>query len=356
MMNRFATGGASFSVALWLTILAGLIFVMILVGGATRLTDSGLSITEWDPIMGAIPPLSDADWQEAFRLYRQIPEYRLVNAGMSMGEFQFIFWWEWAHRQLGRLIGVVALVPFVIFLVRRSLSRRLALRGGLIVALIGVQGAVGWWMVASGLSERVDVAPERLTVHLGLALAIFALTVLTAHEAWAGHDPTRAPAGWLRGVWLLVGLIFVQCLLGGLVAGSDAGRVFTDWPLMEGRWLPPVDWSPGPIALLHDQGLVQFMHRLGGYAVFLASAAFAFRAWQMNLTDGVTASAYALLVAVTVQALIGIATLIHAVPLSLGLLHQGGAAVVLAVAVHLAWRVGRSQARLFSSGLAPRGL
>ena len=343
--------------AIWLFSVAVLVLVMVVVGGVTRLTDSGLSITEWAPISGALPPLNEADWARAFEAYRQTTEYQQVNAGMSLQEFETIYWWEWVHRLLGRLIGVAFAIPFVILLVMREIPRRLIWRCLVLLALGGLQGLIGWWMVVSGRAGRVDVAPERLTTHLGMALLIFVGLVWTALEAANGEDYSRSPAGWSRGALGLLLLVFVQCLLGGLVAGNDAGRVFTDWPLMEGGFFPPVDWSLGAMAFLHDQGLVQFMHRLGGYAVFLAAGLFLYRAMRLRLSEGVPAAAIALMAAVFVQMLLGIFTLMTALNPWLAGFHQAGGVIVLGLATYLLWRVRRSQPRLFmSSGIASRGL
>lgn len=349
-MNRIHTPDRAPAVAIWLASVAALVFVMVVVGGITRLTGSGLSITEWQPIMGAVPPLNEADWAEAFAKYQAIPQYQQVNAGMTLDEFKGIFWWEWIHRQLGRLIGLAFALPFVAFLVLSMVPQRLIWRCALLLALGGLQGAIGWWMVSSGLSERVDVAPERLTVHLGLALAIFAGLIWTALEAAFGEEASRSPAGWSRGAALLLGLVYLQCLLGGLVAGAKAGLIYTDWPLMNGQVLPPVDWSAGGTAFLHDHALVQFNHRITAYVLFGAAVVYAVQAWRARLAEGLGASAYALAGVVTLQAVLGIATLMHAVPIGLGVLHQAGAAVVLGVATANLWMVRRSQPRLFRAG------
>lgn len=363
-MNRFSHPEQSRPAAIWLFLTAALVFAMVVVGGVTRLTGSGLSITEWRPIMGAIPPLSHAEWMEAFDKYRAIPQYQLVNAGMSLGEFQAIFWWEWLHRLLGRLIGVVFALPFFVFLACRwappvSWLSRLALPGRLIprcavlLALGGLQGLIGWWMVSSGLAERVTVAPERLAVHLGLAFLIFAGLIWTGLEAWFGPERSRSPGGWSRGAGLLLGLVMLQSLLGALVAGGHAGLVYTDWPLMNGRVLAPVDWSQGTAAFLHDQALTQFNHRIVAYVLLAATTIYAVQALRWRLAEGLGAAAVALAVVVWMQAILGVLTLVHAVPLTLGVLHQAGAAMVLAVATVNLWLVLRSQPRLFVSG--PRG-
>lgn len=355
-MKRLFGGDESRATAIWLWAVAALVFAMVVVGGVTRLTGSGLSITEWKPIMGALPPMNAADWAEAFEKYRTIPQYQQVNAGMTLGEFKGIFWWEWAHRFLGRLIGVAFAVPFAILLLMRRIPRRLIGRCVALLALGGLQGLVGWWMVSSGLSERVDVAPERLTVHLGLALLIFGGLIWTGLEAWNGEETSRSPSGWSWGAGLLLAAVFVQCLLGGLVAGAKAGFVYTDWPLMNGAFFPPVEWGAGALAFLHDQALVQFNHRIGAYVLLLAGTAYAVQAWRWRLAEGLGASAFVLAGALWLQAVLGVVTLIHAVPLWLGALHQAGAALVLAAATVNLWLVRRSQPRLFISGPRSRGL
>ena len=349
-MNRFAYRDQSRAVAIWLFTCAALVFVMVVIGGITRLTGSGLSITEWKPIMGAIPPLNAADWAEAFERYRAIPQYAQVNAGMSLSEFQGIFWWEWLHRLVGRLIGAAFALPFLVFLVLRRMPRRLIWRCVVLLALGGLQGLIGWWMVSSGLSERIDVAPERLVVHLGLALLIFAGLIWTGLEAWAGEEHSRPPAGWSRGAGVLLGAVFVQCLLGGLVAGAKAGLVYTDWPLMNGAVFPPTDWSRGALAFLHDQALVQFNHRIWAYGLLIGGTAYAVQAWRWRLAEGLGAAAFVVAGALWLQALLGVAALVNAVPIWLGGLHQAGAAIVLALAAANLWLVRRSQARLFVSG------
>jgi heme a synthase len=346
-MNRFSAWDRSRAVAIWLFCVAALVFAMVVVGGITRLTGSGLSITEWKPIMGAIPPMTEADWNAAFAQYREIPQYSQVNAGMSLGEFKGIFWWEWVHRQLGRLIGVAFALPFLAFMALRMMPRRLVLRSVVLLGLGGLQGLIGWWMVSSGLSARVDVAPERLTIHLGLAFLIFMGLIWTGLEAWFGEDRSRSPAGWSRFAAVVLGVVFIQCLLGGLVAGSKAGMVYTDWPLMNGMIMAPVNWGQGALAFLHDQALVQFNHRIMAYALLALTTVYAVQAIRAKLAQGAGASAWVLLILVWTQALLGIATLMHAVPLTLGVLHQAGAAVVLAAATVNLWLVLRSQPRMF---------
>lgn len=337
-------------VAIWLFLCAALVFAMVVVGGVTRLTGSGLSITEWKPIMGAIPPLSHDEWMMAFTKYKAIPQYELVNAGMTLSEFKGIFWWEWVHRLLGRMIGAVFALPFLFFVISKKMPQRLVWRSLVLLGLGGLQGLIGWWMVSSGLSERVTVAPERLMVHLGLALLIFAGLVWTALEAWAGKQYIRAPRGWSIGAGLLLSLVFIQCLLGALVAGSHAGMVYTDWPLMNGAVFPEVEWGQGAVAFLHDQALVQFNHRIVAYALLICVSIYAVNAWRWRLAEGGGGAAYALAISIWLQAGLGIATLMHAVPITLGVLHQAMAAVVLGLATLNLWLVRRSRPRIFNSG------
>ncbi len=355
-MKRLGGGDQSRSVAIWLWTAAVLVFAMVVVGGVTRLTGSGLSITEWKPIMGALPPMNHADWMDAFNKYKAIPQYQQINAGMSLAEFQGIFFWEWFHRLLGRLIGVVFALPLVVFLLMRRLPRRLIARCVILLGLGGLQGLIGWWMVTSGLSERVDVAPERLATHLGLALIIFMGLIWTGLEAWNGEEHSRSPEGWSRGAALLLGAVFFQCLLGGLVAGAKAGFVYTDWPLMNGGVFPPVEWGKGALAFLHDQALVQFNHRIWAYGLLIGGTAYAVQAWRWRVSEGLGAGAFAVAAALWLQAVLGVITLIHAVPLWLGALHQAGAALVLATATVNLWLVRRSQPRLFVSGPRVRSL
>jgi cytochrome c oxidase assembly protein subunit 15 len=360
-MKRFGGGDQSRAVAIWLFACAVLVFAMVVVGGVTRLTGSGLSITEWKPIMGALPPMSHADWMDAFDKYKAIPQYAQVNAGMSLGEFQGIFWWEWSHRVLGRLIGVAFFLPFLVFLLARlaparsvfaplAMPSRLIWRCALLLALGGLQGLIGWWMVSSGLAVRVDVAPERLATHLGLALIIFVGLIWTGLEAWNGQEHSRSPEGWSRAAALLFAAVFLQCLLGALVAGAKAGFVYTDWPMMNGAVLPPVEWERGAIAFLHDQGLVQFNHRVWAYVLLAFGTGYAVQAWRWRLAEGLGAGAFAVAGALWLQALLGVATLMNAVPLWLGALHQAGAVLVLTAATANLWLVRRSQPRRFGSG------
>jgi cytochrome c oxidase assembly protein subunit 15 len=314
----------------WLMVVAAMIVAMVVVGGATRLTGSGLSITEWQPIHGVLPPLNDAQWQEEFAKYQRIPEFRVVNPDMTLAAFKGIFWWEWAHRLLGRLIGAVVLLPLIAFWATGRIERALKPKLVAIFLLGGLQGAVGWWMVASGLSERTDVSQYRLAVHLTFACVILAYVVWVAR----GLAPTRwepAQAGVRRAAALIVALAFVQIFLGGLVAGLDAGLTFNTWPLMDGALVPSGLFvqSPAWLNLFENVATVQFDHRLGAYILFALALGHGLQARG----TAAAGSAARLAALVTAQAALGIAALVAVVPLTLALLHQIGAVVVLVVAV-----------------------
>lgn len=321
----------------WLLALGLMVYATILVGGATRLTDSGLSITEWAPIHGVLPPLSEAAWQAEFDKYRQTAEYRLQNAGMSMAEFRFIYWWEWGHRLLGRLIGFVAVAGLAVFLWRGWLTRSLKWKLIGLIALGGLQGAIGWWMVASGIGEttRVDVAPYRLATHFTLALVIIGII------AWLWMDlgpRARHPSSTAlrRTAYLLLGLITVQMASGALVAGLDAGRTYTDWPLMAGEAVPRnyLDPALGVRSLFEGREATQFNHRTLAYILLAVSLV---SLWLFRRSQ--EAPALALLTTlVIVQSAWGILTLLSAAPMSLALIHQGLGVIVFLAAVRLAWR------------------
>lgn len=321
----------------WLIVIGLMVYAMILIGGATRLTDSGLSITEWEPLKGALPPLCEAAWQAEFEKYKQTTEFQQVNFNMDMAEFQYIYWWEWGHRLFGRLIGLVAIGGFIWFAAKRWLNRKWTARLLGLIALGGLQGAIGWWMVASGIGEtsRVDVAPYRLMTHFGLALLIIAMT------AWfwfdLGKRPKALPAGH-RLAWALLVLISVQMLTGALVAGLDAGRTYTDWPLMNGELFPShyITGELGLRSLFEGRPATQFNHRILAYIIWGLALWAAWRHREKN---------YILLATlVTAQALWGILTLINAAPLALALMHQGLGVIVMLAAVRLVWLTQRPRA------------
>jgi len=326
----------------WLVSIAALIALMVLVGGATRLTESGLSIVEWKPVAGALPPLDQAQWTQAFEAYKRIPQYREINAGMSLGEFKTIFWWEFSHRLLGRVIGIAYLLPFLWFMWRGFLAADLRRRLWLIFGLGALQGAVGWWMVASGLSERVEVSQYRLATHLVLALLIFAAIVWTLRRL-AERPPSAASARLKITGWALVVLTFVQLYLGALVAGLRAGKIYNTWPYIDGTLIPSAARlffeTPWWRNLFDNTLTVQFEHRMTAYLLFVVAVLHAIDAIRSRAVTSVVNGALWLAAVVTLQATLGILTLLNQVPMDLALAHQAVAIAVLTLAVLQAERL-----------------
>ena len=326
----------------WLVTIALMIAAMVLVGGATRLTESGLSIVEWKPVSGTLPPLTQQQWTEAFDGYKAIPQYRELNAGMSLSDFKSIFWWEWSHRLLGRVIGAAFLLPFLWFLWRGAVSADLRLRLWLIFGLGALQGAVGWWMVASGLSARVEVSHYRLATHLVLALFIFAAIVWTLRRQVDGPLVAASARLKITAVVLLV-LTFVQLYLGALVAGLRAGKVYNTWPDIDGGLIPSAArlWFDRPWwRNLFDNTLtVQFEHRMVAYTLFVVAILHAADAIRSRAGVAAISGALWLAAAITLQATLGILTLLHQVPIPLALTHQAVAILVLTLAVCQAERL-----------------
>jgi heme a synthase len=320
----------------WLLAVAALIAIMVLVGGATRLTESGLSIVEWKPVTGALPPLSEAQWTQAFEGYKAIPQYRELNAGMSLSEFKTIFWWEWSHRLLGRVIGAVYLLPFLFFLWRGMLGAELKRRLWLIFGLGALQGAVGWWMVASGLTQRVEVSQYRLATHLVLALLIFAAIIWTLRRLTEQPRPAANARLKITGVALLA-LVFIQLYFGALVAGLRAGRVFNTWPDIDGSFIPSAARlffeHPWWRNLFDNTLTVQFEHRMTAYALLVLALLHAVDAAAARAGTAVVRGAWWLVAAIALQATLGILTLLHQVPIDLALIHQAVAIAVLTLAV-----------------------
>ncbi len=318
----------------WLYLVALLIFIMVIVGGATRLTDSGLSITEWKPLLGAIPPLNASDWQIAFEKYRLIPEYQLINKGMSLDEFKFIYWWEWGHRFLGRFIGLVVFFPLAFFWLSGRLESWMKPHLAFLFVLGGLQGFIGWWMVSSGLVERVDVSQYRLATHLTLACIIFAYTLWLARSlAVHSNEPVSKNISVLAPIFVLA--ILVQIFLGALVAGLDAGLAFNDWPTMDGTFIPGDMWilNPALINAFENPKTVQFIHRMSAYALIILALMQMLVAIKSTSGDTHKRRTIVLMVLTLTQAAIGVATLVLQVPLNWGLYHQGGALVVLGFAI-----------------------
>ncbi|MDQ2703605.1 MAG: COX15/CtaA family protein [Pseudomonadota bacterium] len=317
----------------WLYVILLMLVALVVVGGATRLTDSGLSITEWKPLHGVIPPLSEAEWQEEFDLYRQIPQYQQINKGMSLDEFKYIFWWEWAHRILARGVGFVFALPLLFFWATGRVERGLSPKLVGLLLLGGLQGAVGWWMVRSGLVERTDVSQYRLAMHLTLACVIF-VAIMVVARGLAPHTEAPADRGTQRFSGFLVLAVLIQTFLGGLVAGTNAGLSYNTWPLMDGAIIPGdlFVMSPAWVNFFENVKTVQFVHRVGAYALLLLAL------WHMIAAGrklrGTTHARRAVVLfhLVLVQAAIGIATLLLHMPLHWALLHQGFALVVLGFA------------------------
>ncbi len=338
----------------WLISIAVLIALMVLVGGATRLTELGLSIVEWEPVTGAVPPLNQEQWTQAFEAYKKIPQYRELNAGMSLGAFKTIFWWEWSHRLLGRVIGIVFLVPFLWFMWRGALAPDLRRRLWLIFGLGALQGAVGWWMVASGLSERVEVSQYRLATHLVLALLIFAGVVWTLRRL-AEPPPLAASARLRITSVLLVVVTFVQLYLGALVAGLRAGMVYNTWPDIDGGLIPSAARlffeTPWWRNLFDNTLTVQFEHRMTAYALLVLAALHALDALRSRADTEVVNGALWLTGMITFQATLGILTLLNRVPVDIALTHQATAIAVLTLAILQAERLARRPAEGAPQGL-----
>jgi cytochrome c oxidase assembly protein subunit 15 len=338
---------------------AALIVVTLVVGGATRLTESGLSIVEWRPVTGVVPPLDAAQWQTEFAKYRTIPQYRERNLGMSLDDFKTIYWWEWSHRLLARLVGAAFLLPLIWFMWRGDIEAGLRLRLWTIFGLGAALGAVGWWMVSSGLADRVNVSPYRLGFHLTLACIIYAMILWTAQQL-VPREPLSVPARIRMSAIGLLVLVLVQIYLGALVAGLRAGLIYNTWPLIDGGLLPEASrlllHEPRWRNFFENTLTVQFDHRMAGYALLLCALLHAGDVARSVRGGVVLAGALALAAAILLQAVLGILTLVHQVPLALALAHQAMAIVVLTVAVVHAQRLahrrvvdGREPAAVASS-------
>ncbi len=335
------------AVGIWLLVVAAMIAAMVLVGGLTRLTGSGLSITQWHPISGVIPPMSHAAWQAEFDNYKLIPQYKLENAGMTLAQFKGIFWWEWSHRLLGRLIGAVFLLPFLWFAWRGAIPRSGYRRMIGLFLLGGLQGLVGWWMVTSGIetSTRVSVSQYRLATHLGLALFLFAVILWTALEYLRPKQPGAKSAPQAMWAKIIAGGIYLQMLLGALVAGLHAGLIYNSWPSMDGRFGPenPFFNHPWWINFFQNPGLAQFDHRIGAYLIFFGAVALFWMARSLKGAQKITA--HALLGFVILQITLGILTLLNQVPIPLAALHQITAVALFTTAIWHAYEISGAKAR-----------
>ncbi|TAK51130.1 MAG: heme A synthase [Betaproteobacteria bacterium] len=335
-------------VAAWLLACAAMVFAIVVVGGITRLTHSGLSIVEWQPLVGALPPLSHADWETLFAKYRETPEFRLVNFDIDLAGFQRIFWWEWFHRLLGRLIGAVFLLPFLWFLLRGRLGRSLAWQLAGVFLLGALQGALGWYMVASGLVDDPRVSHFRLTAHLGVALAIFTAELWIALRLLVPAGRAGPPPGIGRSALAIVAVVFVMALSGGLVAGLRAGYAYNTFPLMNGHFVPPeiLMLEPWWKNFFYNMATVQFVHRGIAWLLLVLVPLLWWRALAAPLAPRQRLACHVLLAVLALQLTLGIATLLAAVPVSLGAAHQGGAVLLLAAAIWAAHELGAKTATL----------
>ncbi|WP_194095454.1 heme A synthase [Marivivens aquimaris] len=332
--------GARGAIRIWLMLIFALVAAMIVIGGLTRLTDSGLSITEWQPISGALPPMNEADWVTLFDKYKATPEYQLQNSGMSMIDFQFIFWWEWGHRLLGRVIGAVWAIGFLGFLVTRNIPTGWTKRLLLLGVLGGLQGAIGWWMVHSGLDStaqeigRTDVASYRLATHLGLAFVIFGFTawcifLLGRTESDLMQSRRNANKKLFSMSTGVLHFAFLQILIGALVAGIDAGRAFPTWPMMGDGFFPPDPFQLSPVwrNFFEDAGLVQFMHRMAGYLLFIFGIVVYLRA-RRSSNKYIRRAFTAMILMMLAQVVLGIVTALQSAHLHIAITHQIGAIVL----------------------------
>jgi cytochrome c oxidase assembly protein subunit 15 len=335
-------------IGIWLLVIAGMIALMVVIGGLTRLTGSGLSITEWHPVTGVVPPLSEADWESEFAKYRGTPQYDLINRDMGLERFKTIYWWEWTHRFVGRVIGFVFLLPFLYFAARRRIDRRLALRLGVLFALGAAQGALGWWMVKSGLEPmRVAVSQYRLAAHLGLAFLLFGYTLWIAFEMLGVRRSTHSSLGQMRWwAWLLTVLVFVQLLFGAFMAGLDAGLAFSDWPTYATKWIPPglFDLEPWWINHFENPALVHFQHRTLGYAIGVLAVLIYIAVRHVRADRPVRMAAIHIVLIVALQIVIGIATVVTQVPLWLAAVHQVMALALFGAALWLTYVLMRPRA------------
>jgi heme a synthase len=335
-----AAPNGSRPLALWLFIVTAFLVAMIVVGGGTRLTDSGLSITEWKPVTGAIPPLSETAWQAEFEKYQQIPEYRLQNRGMSMAEFKTIYRWEWGHRLLGRLIGFVVLIPMLGFAIKGQITRWLGRRLLLLLGFGAFQGALGWWMVSSGLGgldDRLDVSAYRLATHMGMALIILGFAFWTALDVRQGDRPAQTDKGFARIATGFMALVWIQAILGAFVAGTDGGFINNTWPMMDGGFLPEGYGRLSPFwrNFFETPAAAQFDHRMGAYLVLTCAVLMALAAWR-RANPAIKRASGLVLALVCAQVLLGIWTLLAVTPVPLGMAHQALGALVFLGTVRLA--------------------
>jgi heme a synthase len=331
---QIASFDARGAIRFWLIAVAGLIFLMVLIGGATRLTESGLSITQWKPVTGVLPPLSGAEWQVEFDRYKQIPQFAKLNPDMTVDGFKAIFWWEWAHRLLARVVGAAFILPALWFWWRGQLKGALGRQVAVATGLLALEPIVGWWMVSSGLSERTEVAQERLALHLLIAAATYGALIYAAVGLGEQRRASSAPRGFAISAWIFAALVFCQLGLGALVAGLRAGLIYNTWPLMGSSLVPDEAFSPSPLlAIFGDAATAQFDHRMMAYSVVAFAIVQAIAA--QRAAPGLPLTSRALIVAAValLQVGLGVATLLAAAPIDLALSHQALALALFALAV-----------------------
>jgi cytochrome c oxidase assembly protein subunit 15 len=345
------------AVKIWLIIGLVMIFMQVVIGGVTRLTGSGLSITRWEVVRGTVPPLSEAKWEAEFELYKQTPQYQKINRGMTLGEFKFIYFWEYFHRLWARLMGLVFIFPFLWFLWRGMLSRQLFRNLLIVVALAGLEGFFGWIMVKSGLIQRPWVSAYNLTLHLCMALVIFGFLLWTTFIAYQPKPPVFSKVSLKRFGWWLTGVAFFQVALGAMMSGSKAGLFYPTWPDMKGEYLPSVlfdasHWSVDSFVHYDTNpfmpALIQFLHRNTAYLLTIMVLYFAWQMWKLSLTLVLRRGIVALVMILVVQVLLGIFTLINCkgiVPVNLGVLHQAGAVLLFGVLLFVNYQMAGSERR-----------
>ena len=329
-------------IALWLFICCAMVFSMVILGGVTRLTGSGLSMVEWDPIFGIVPPLDEQSWNEAFGLYKHSPEYQKINIGMDLQGFKAIYWFEYTHRVLGRTIGIAFLLPLLFFLAKGWINRSLLPKLITMFVLGGLQGLLGWYMVKSGLVDNPHVSQYRLTAHLGLAVIIYAFMFRVALDLWYGKTPSRVSGAGLRRLTALLGtLVFITILSGGFVAGLKAGFAYNTFPLMDGHWVPQAMFMQEPLwrNFFENIATVQFDHRLLATLVFTFVAVLWLATLRQPVPGQVRFGLHAIMAAAVLQVGLGISTLLLQVPVTLAALHQAGALLLFTAVMHLNHRV-----------------
>jgi cytochrome c oxidase assembly protein subunit 15 len=331
---QIANFDARRAIRFWLIVVAGLIFLMVLVGGATRLTESGLSITQWKPVTGVLPPLTGAEWQAEFERYKQIPQFAKLNPDMTMDGFKAIFWWEWAHRLLARVVGAAFILPALWFWQRGQLKRALGRQVAIATGLLALEPIVGWWMVSSGLSERTEVAQERLALHLLIAAATFGALIYAAVGLSEQRKASTAPRGFAISAWIFAALVFCQLGLGALVAGLRAGLIYNTWPLMGSSLIPSEAFHLDALqAIFGDAATAQFDHRIMAYAVVAVAIVQAIAALRIAPRSPLASRAVVVAVVALLQVALGVATLLALVPIKLALSHQALALVLFGLAV-----------------------